>query len=257
MPPIETDIHYTFFTALTVLTLLLGVFAFSIFRHLRKKKRQMKDRSFREEKAIERDRKRIAFDLHDDFGSELTGLKFSLRELADKDPTNKALSQTASIIERSLSRLREISLNLTPREIECEGLHGAVEALMDRINETSRIAIQYSGELFSNLETSRAIIVFRVLQEILANAIRHSQAARINLAILEKGNNLIMELKDDGLGFDYEQALVKPNSSGLKNIQARLDMLNAVLVIESAKETGTHYFITIPMKHLVQHGNNH
>jgi hypothetical protein len=56
--------------------------------------------------------KRITFDLHDDFGSELTGLKFTLRELADKDPENEDLGKTTAIVERLLGRLREISLSI-------------------------------------------------------------------------------------------------------------------------------------------------
>ncbi len=160
----------------------------------------------------------------------------------------------ASSVERlghSILRLREISLNLLPRELEDEGLGAAVESLVDRINASNRISANFSQTAALNdFDTSKSMLLFRVIQEITTNTIKHSGAKNIQIGMADRGNYLILEIKDDGCGFDYESSCKKKGSSGLKNIQSRLELLNAILMIESNSNAGTHYFIKIPSRQL-------
>lgn len=251
MLPSQTIPFYTYLAELISLTLILFAFGISIFHHVRRKRRQMKDKSFQDEYNMEADRKRIAADLHDDFGSLLTGLKFSLTELAREDPSNSLLLTSSEQLSLSMSRLRDISLNLLPRELEKEGLNAAIESLADRINETKRIRVSFSSlPEVAHFDNHKAMLLFRVIQEITTNAIKHSGAGSIDIGIAKRGNHLILEIRDDGSGFDFEAACKKKYGSGLKNIQSRLDLLNGVLVVESGRGPGTHYFIKIPMQQL-------
>jgi two-component system NarL family sensor kinase len=255
MPSNQTELHYTFFATLTVLTIIFCVSAFSIIYHFRKKRKQLRAKSFQDEYGMEADRKRIAADLHDDFGSLLTGLRLSLNELARREPSNSLFTSSSEQLNVSMLRLREISLNLLPRELENEGLSAAIESMVERLNQSNQIRVNFSTAVdVKHFDKQKAMLLFRVIQEITTNAIKNSGAGAIDIGIAQRNSHLILEIRDDGCGFDYETAYKKKNSSGLKNIQSRLDLLNAILIVESAAGRGTHYFINIPLKHLT-HGN--
>ena len=212
----------------------------------------MKAKNYQDENNMEAEKKRIAEDLHDDLGSLLTGLKLSLITLAEHNPL---FSASAEQVGDSLTRLREISLNLLPREMEREGFNAAVESFVERLNTSGSILISFSSiQEIDLIDKQKAMLLFRVIQEITANAIKHSGATLIEIGLANRTNNLILEIRDNGRGFDYELALKKKNSSGLKNIQSRLDILNAILMIESNKN-GTHYFINVPLRHLTNGTN--
>lgn len=247
----QTELHYTFFAVLAVLTIIFCVSAFSIIYHIRKKRKQLRAKSFQDEYGMEEDRKRIATDLHDDFGSLLTGLKLTMNELARKDPSNSLFTSSSELVDLSIGRLREVSFNLLPRELEKDGLAAAVESFVERINETSMLKVKFSNTAkVKHFDNLKAMLVFRVIQEITTNAIKHSGASLIDIGIAKRGNHFILEIRDDGHGFDFEQALQKKKSSGLKNIQSRLDLLNGTLMVQSSVDKGTHYYINIPLREL-------
>jgi len=256
MPPTQTDLFYSFLAGLTVIAVLFSVFALSIFYHLRKKRKQLRDKLFQDECLIEADKARIARDLHDDLGSLLTGLQFSFATLAEKDRSNSLLQSSYQQIGTSIHRLREIALNLLPRELETEGLNAAIESFVERINSVNRIQVNYLP--VTNIELmdkQKAMVLFRVIQEIISNSIKYSKASVIDIGIVLDHSRLILEIRDDGTGFDYERCLQQKHHSGLKNIQSRIDMLNGIMIVESSRGNGTHYFITIPYQQLI-HANN-
>jgi two-component system NarL family sensor kinase len=251
MPPIQTELHYSFFAALTVLTVIFCVFAFSIFHHVRKKRRQMKTKNYQDENNMEAERRRIAADLHDDLGSLLIGLNLSFKTLAERDPSNVLFRSSSDQLGTSLMRLREISLNLLPRELEIHGLNAAIESFVERMNVNAQIKVNYinSAEM-KGFDNQKAMLLFRVIQEFTANAIKHSGTSVIDIGIAKRNSHLIVEMRDNGCGFDYEAAYKMKKSSGLKNIQSRLELLNATLFVESENGRGTHYFINIPLKQM-------
>lgn len=230
---------------------MLSAFAVSVFYHLQKKRRKMRAKSMQDESNMEAYNKRIAADLHDDLGSLLTGLKLSLRELSLAQPDNTLLDHSAGLLERSISRMREVSLNLTPRELQGEGLHAAIESFVERM-DGAVVHVRYTASSFDDFSFNieKSMLIYRVIQEMTTNAIKHSGATLIEIGIAARFSRLIVEVRDNGSGFDYETASKKKNSSGLKNIQSRLELLNAVLSVESAPDKGTHYFINIPLREL-------
>ncbi|MFW2477741.1 MAG: sensor histidine kinase [Sediminibacterium sp.] len=256
MPPTQTDLFYSFLAGLTVIAALFSVFALSIFYHLRKKRKQLRDKLFQDECLIEADKARIARDLHDDLGSLLTGLQFSFAELAEKDRSNPLLVSSTEQIGTSIHRLREIALNLLPRELETEGLNAAIESFVERINSVNRVQVNYLPVAgIEAIDKQKAMVLFRVIQEIVSNSIKHSNASVIDIGIVLDHSRLILEIRDNGTGFDYERCLQQKHHSGLKNIQSRIDMLNGIMIVESSGCNGTHYFITIPFRQLI-HANN-
>ena len=256
MPPTQTDLFYSFLAGLTVIAVLFSVFALSIFYHLREKRKQLRDKLFQDECLIEADKARIARDLHDDLGSLLTGLQFSFAALAEKDRSNLLLVSSTEQIGASILRLREIALNLLPRELEKEGLNAAIESFVERINSVNRVQVNYLPVAgIQEIDKEKAMLLFRVIQEIISNSIKHSKASVIDVGIEVHHSHFILEIRDDGTGFDYERCLQQKYHSGLKNIQSRIGMLNGIIHVESSAENGTHYFITIPYRQLF-HANN-
>lgn len=257
MSPTQTDLFHSFLAALTVIAVLFTVFALSILYHIRMKRKQLRDKLFQDECLIEADKARIAKDLHDDLGSLLTGLQFSFAAQAEKAESDPLLASSAERIGDSIQRLREISLNLLPRELETEGLHAAVESYVERIQLVSRIQIQYRGVAeIDQMDPQKAMILFRILQEMITNSIKHSKATLIRIGIALQLPSFIVEIKDNGIGFHYESCLRLKHRSGLKNIQSRLEMLNATLLVESNEGKGTHYFITIPYRQVIHANHN-
>ncbi len=211
----------------------------------------MKAKTYQDECSMEADRKRIAADLHDDFGSLLNGLQLSIQTLAERDPSNTFFASSSERLSKSIVRLRQISLNLLPHELEDEGLIAAVESLVERINASHKISANFSTVIEAiDFDISKAMLLYRVIQEITTNTIKHSGATNLWIGMAKKGNYLILEIKDDGCGFDYESSLKKKGSSGLKNIQSRLELLGAILMNESNINQGTHYYIKIPLRQL-------
>ncbi len=256
MEPTQTDLFHSFLAALTVIAVLFSVFAISLFYHLRKKQNQLRDKLFQDECFIEADKARIAKDLHDDLGSLLTGLQFSFSTLAEKDRSNALLQSSTQQISASIQRLREISLNLLPRELETEGLNAAIEHFIERINIANRITILYTSiPAVDQIDKQKAMVLFRVIQEIVCNAIKHAKASVLEIGFALQLPYLQLEIRDDGIGFDFESCLQQKQSSGLKNIQSRVDMLHASLIVASSPGNGTHYFIRIPFQ-LLGHANN-
>ncbi|MES2373451.1 MAG: ATP-binding protein [Bacteroidota bacterium] len=216
----------------------------------------MNEKNFQDESNLEANSKRIAGDLHDDFGSLLTGFKLSLRELSLKFPGNMYLEKSTGLLEESIGKLREVSLDLFPPELEAEGLNVAIETLVERMNAFTMLTIKYTPSFDdSAFELEKARLVYRVVQELTTNAIKHSSASIIEIGIVSKVTRLFIELRDNGSGFDFDNAKTKRKSSGLKHIQSRLELLNGILFVESKPGSGTHFFINIPLRHLT-HGAN-
>ncbi|NCI51324.1 hypothetical protein GWC95_15455 [Sediminibacterium roseum] len=211
----------------------------------------MNTKTFQDECNAEANNRKIAADLHDDLGSVLTSLKLSLRELLLKQPGNGLIENSTHLLEQSILTVKTVSFNLVPREIETGGLHAAVEALVERMNATALMDVYYKAVFDgTRFDKQKAMFVYRVIQEMVTNAVKHAGGSMIEIGIAQQINRLLVEVRDDGQGFDFESAVKKKNSSGLKNIRSRLDVLHAVLMVESNATTGTHYFINIPIKEL-------
>lgn len=245
---------YPYIAGLICFTLVLLAFAFSVFYHLRRKRLEIKEKNLQDESNIEANNKRIAGELHDGFGSLLTGFKFSLRELSLKFPGNELIEKSTIHLEQSIDKLREVSLNLYPPELETYGLNIAIEMLAERMILFTGINIQYNSSFdHTGFHREKMRLIYRMVQELMTNAIKHAEASVIEIGIVEKNGRLLIEVRDNGKGFDFESAKLFTDSSGLKHFQSRIDLLSGILFVDSQPGSGTHYYINIPTRQL-QHG---
>ena len=197
----------------------------------------------------EQERKRIAQDLHDDISSKLNVIHLNANLLIDGGLSEHEHTEiTKSILEithRTLQSARKIAHDLLPPILDKFGLKPAIEELTDDFNSSKETMISQQIEYPQNyLEKTQELHLFRILQELINNSIRHGKSKNINLVIEKRATTLHVVYSDNGIGFNLEQANLK-KGLGMTNIESRVDFLNGTLKIASTLSKGTTYTITI------------
>lgn len=199
-------------------------------------------------KAQEAERQRIALELHDETGQSLTALGLGLRGLSETIAVNptKAIQQAnqlEALAVQGLENLQHLVTNLRPPQLDDLGLSAAIRWLSKEFSNLHKLEVltMIRGE-DKHLTPDQRTVFFRVAQEALTNAIRHSQAVKIQIALDYSPNLTQLTIKDNGKGFDVDQAMI-PNSNnpcwGLLGMKERAALIGALLKIESSLETGT------------------
>jgi len=221
---------------------------------LKKINQQQKDQLAAIIDTEEKERKRIAADLHDGLGQLLSSVKINLGVASDKI-RDKNLSETATLVAKSkaaidsiTSELRNISYNLLPPSIEQFGLASAMEEEVNKLSVDPNLKIYFDHSLKDlKFDQRLEVVVFRVFQELLNNALKHANATEITLQLIQHTKELVFMIEDNGQGFDYEKGLLKKDSSGLKNLQSRINLINGKIKIDSRIGAGTSVIIEIPI----------
>jgi signal transduction histidine kinase len=201
--------------------------------------------------AQEDERRRIAADLHDAVGTMLSIAKLHLNTL----PVSEATKEVAQMMDQAISEVRRISRNLLPAVLEKFGLVFAAEALCRAVPAGGpQVVFQQKGEPH-RLLPHHELAVYRVMQELLGNGLRHAQAKHIRLVLEFRADSLSMEYSDDGVGYDpglYE-APPQPGARsglGLTNLRSRVAVLHGTMRHESAPQAGTRVWISFPAVYL-------
>lgn len=185
----------------------------------------------------ERERQRIGRDLHDSLGGALSGIHMQLSE-STQQQTSGTLPRAINQLEESIRELRRISHNMVPESLLSNGLDTALQDLCvaSAVNETS---IEYqSTDLPSEIPSKIQTNIYRIVQELLTNALRHGKAKKIIVQCLENQGTILLTVEDDGLGFDTITTNLTAGI-GLKNIKRRVDYMQGQFSIESQLNQGT------------------
>jgi signal transduction histidine kinase len=201
--------------------------------------------------AQEKERKRIAQDLHDEVGAMLSVVKLNIGRIekkSDETMAKELAAETKTYLDEVITQVRRITRSLLPPSLEKLGLYFALEELANWINKSERMKIECwkSGEQF-RFDNKKELAVFRIVQELLNNAIKHSDASVINInARFSPNNNLMISVTDNGRGFELKE---KMNTGlGLKNLESRIQIMNAKFKIKSTQEKGTTAIIYVNAK---------
>jgi signal transduction histidine kinase len=189
----------------------------------------------------EKERKRIAQDLHDEVGAMLSVVKLNvaLFERKSGNTHSKELAhETKKYLDEVILQVRRISRALMPPSLEKLGLTVALEELVNWVNKSGQIQVEIwkSGEPF-RFSNKKELAIFRIIQELLNNAIKHSQASVISLKLRYSSAGLVVSLSDNGVGFELEK-MVK-TGLGLKNLESRTQILGARMKLKSEPGKGT------------------
>ena len=195
--------------------------------------------------AQEKERRRIAQDLHDEVGAMLSVVKLNVARIEKKsqeDKPKELAGETKSYLDEVISQVRRISRGLLPPSLDKLGLFFALEELVNWVNKSDQLKIvcTKSGEQF-RFDSKNELAVFRVIQELLNNAIKHSGANLIHINIRFSKNYLAVLLADNGNGFDLQEK--RMNGLGLKNLESRTQLLDAEFRMKSEPDKGTEAFI--------------
>ena len=190
----------------------------------------------------ELERKRLARDLHDGLGSMLSGIKLYY---SGTENTNEIEFQEVNKqLDNSIAELRQIAQNLMPESLLKLGLIAALKDLCDRFSsDKTSIEFQDFG-IQNNISESKQITIYRIIQELINNALKYAKASEILVNCSQNENIFLITVEDNGQGFDSEKANLF-NGMGLKNIKNRVDFLKGELEIESKPETGTVFNIEL------------
>ena len=198
----------------------------------------------------EDERTRIAADLHDSLGSKLASLKMYLDHLEDglpaRDPQQQNLEQIRQLTEDSYQEVRRIAHNFNSGVLFKNGLLVALKQMADFITKTNGIETKViSIDLNNRLENRVEIQLFRVIQELITNVIKHAKASEINIQLTKYEESLNIIVEDNGIGFDPQK--VSNEGMGLNNLENRLIKLGAEYHIDSAPGNGTTIIINLPL----------
>ena len=203
--------------------------------------------SIREEERI-----RIAREIHDELGQQLTGLKMDVywinKKLEKKeDSIQQKIDGIIGLIDETVKSVRRISSNLRPSILDDLGLIPALEWHSREVEKRSEIKVHFSTQMpEQDIPVAIATGIFRIYQEALTNAVRHANAHEINSSLQLNANELILRVKDDGKGID-QSAITNTKTLGLVGIKERIIVLGGKYELKSEPGKGTELCISIPL----------
>lgn len=205
------------------------------------------------EEILEEERHRLARELHDSVSQQLFAammMMSALNEQAQKDDTpeifRKQLIIVTDIINASQSEMRALLLHLRPVSLEGKSLRQGIEQLLIELQTKIKIELTWDVEdvhLASSIEDH----LFRIVQELLSNTLRHAKAHELEVYLHQVDQNVLLRLVDDGVGFDMNEHDNKAGSYGLKNIRERVTGMGGTIKIISFKGQGTSVEIKVPV----------
>jgi len=196
----------------------------------------------------EKERKRVATELHDGLGVLLSNVKLQFTSFIDKNPENKNLLEKANdVLEQASSDVRRISHNMMPGVLMKLGLLEAIRDLLDEINEGGVIEanLEVTGEEH-DFEENTEIILYRIFQELINNTLKHAEAKNISIVINYTHDQVYIQYSDNGKGFSLKESKAEP-SMGLQSIESRIDFLGGEMQLETEESKGVMYSIFIPL----------
>lgn len=205
----------------------------------------------------ELERKRISQELHDEAGQSLLCVRLQLELLekeAARDPAGVAasLSETRHLVERTIEDLRRLVADLSPAVLEHLGLAAALRRLVSRFRRLHPIRTRLRIDLGREVPRRLERVVYRLVQECLNNAGRHSSATRLNLLLRSDDNWLSLRVDDDGAGFQVPKALAQTKGFGLAGMQERVALLGGRIQIRSRPGQGVRIAIELPIPEAAQ-----
>jgi PAS domain S-box-containing protein len=199
----------------------------------------------------ERDRQLTAYEIHDGFSQYLTGALYNLQAYGELQSTKppearKAFDTGLALIRRSISEARRLISGLRPPILDESGIVAAIDYLACETQQSREAEVQFIHDVqFQRLASPLESAIFRIVQESLTNARRHSQSAKIRIELLQRDNRIHVGVRDWGVGFN--PAKVEEGRFGLQGIRERARLFGGQVTIETAPQEGTYLRVELPL----------
>src|SRR3954454_3129260 len=198
--------------------------------------------------AQEQERARVARDLHDEVNQSLTGLLLRLEAARAKAPVEVAheLAETKALANQAMEELLMLARQLRPTALDDLGLKAALSGHVKELGRRSRISTSFDSEGdFSRLPADVQLVLYRVAQEALSNAIQHSGAEHVHVDLAREGDRVELTVADDGSGFTFDQAA---RGLGIAGMRERALLVGGDMQVESRPDSGTRVRLTVPLE---------
>ena len=200
----------------------------------------------------EAERRRISRELHDEAGQLLLYVRLRLEKLEgrapDSPPELKAeLAAARQLVEQTIVEIRRLLADLSPAVLEQLGLAAALRQMVSRFRRLHSIPVRLYLSRLGHPPPRIETVVYRLLQECLSNIARHSAARSVMVSLKTVDNTLQFHVRDDGVGFEVEEALAKPGSFGLAGMRERVALLGGACQLASSPGRGTTVTIQLPI----------
>lgn len=195
----------------------------------------------------EKERQKVAGELHDDLGSLMATIKlhFDNAKVAKQDP---ALKNAQKLLEEAYQKIRGMAHNKNSGVMSNQGLLPAIKKMAKTITETNAMVVTVEDfGLGERLENSLELSIFRMVQELVANAIKHAEASKVNIQLTQHEDNLNIIVEDNGKGFERSKLDRSKSGMGLTNIEKRVEHLEGSFTVDSVLGKGTSILIDIPV----------
>jgi signal transduction histidine kinase len=244
---------------ITISTVLLLIYLFYYRNKLKQKalldaellhQQELRNKAIIE--AEEKERIRIAKDLHDGVGQQLRAVKMHLSVLSEDntlkiDKMNDSFNTLLTLVDEAVKEVRSVSHNMMPNALLTSGISAAFREFVNKISTAGslKVDLQIIG-LTERLNSSTETVLYRVLQECVSNIVKHAQASYISIQLVKHNNHLNMIIEDNGKGFDTKK-INSFEGIGFKNIISRVQFLNGCVDFDSTIGSGTTINIEIPL----------
>jgi two-component system, NarL family, sensor kinase len=243
----DSILTLVFVVSAMVLLLFISYIIYSVIKQQRKITIWQQARIAAEIQTLENERKRIASDLHDELGPLLSAVKMQINHLEPSDEIETAvLEKSSKQIDGIIQRFREISYNLLPNTLVRKGFVKATYEFIEKTKTLHPLIIKFNTTDFSLLPEAE-ISLYRVLQEIIQNTIKHARATFLKIDIIKNEKTILLTAQDDGIGFNYIEKSLLAKGIGLLSLQSRVQLLHGHLTINTKQGSGTFFKIEIPI----------
>jgi PAS domain S-box-containing protein len=223
-----------------------------LFAEVAASRDRLADLSRRQLDIQENERRRLARELHDEIGQQLTGLNLALEAAGPAAPevVRAGLGEAQAAVRELLAQVRTLSLDLRPALLDDMGLLAALLWYFERYAARTQVRVRFThagleGRPFPpEVETA----AFRIVQEALTNVARHAEVPAADVRVWVDGHRLLVRVDDDGRGFDAEASLGAGTTAGLPGMRERASLMGGLVTIESKPGKGTHILAEIPFR---------
>lgn len=223
------------------------------YRHQQEKNRLQQEMLRAQVEVQQQTLQHVAQEIHDNIGQLLSIIKISLNTIEESPETNPHLAQvvkTNELVSRVINGLRDLSKGLNPDFVQQFGLAGCIQFELERLENTRKYetGFKLTGQQYG-LDLSTEFVIYRVVQELLNNIIKHAAAGRIDVAMAYGPEKTTIEVSDNGRGFERNGALsgmdAAGSGSGIANMHKRMQLAGGRLSITSLPGQGTRALIEI------------
>ncbi|SFO96452.1 Histidine kinase [Chitinophaga sp. YR627] len=267
------EVFLVIFTSLFLLVLLVGFIVIMLILNQKSRQAQAQELNLMKERYEQELLKsqleiqenvfgHLSQEIHDNIGQSLTFVALSLLTVPveNNSEAHEYIEESRKALQKAITELRDLSRSLHTDRVTEIGLANSIDFELERLKRTNLYETSFNfADVRNLLDHQTEIILFRIVQEMLNNIVKHAKATKVEVRLSHKTDIIILEIKDNGVGFDPEALFARQErlkGLGLMNIKKRASLIGGTFHINSAKNSGTAIRITIPINKESLHEHN-